>query len=360
MSFIENSYAVWLNGQNVTSRLDPLLTSIKVTRAADAATDSCDIELADADGNIAMPSERAPVLVFVNGARIFSGFVSDVSASFGKGEGRTLNIGASSEQNGSKVGEPVLRSADNKTFADVAKEWGQKAGLSVTVAGTVASVTRPYWIMQNESFRAWGQRMAREIGASFKVLGNEAYIVGVNEGISASGKVLTPINAVYGDNLISGSISPIISRPKFKNVEISYFDIQKGRRVNVPVETGINDVDAALRTVISAADEDEAKQKATAAGKQSDREKGGGSVVILGAEYAEPEAICNIRGVRPGVDGAYRISSVTHSLAKGSGFVTTLDLKQPQEGAGKDSRASATQTPAGAQTPVLGFTAGAI
>ncbi len=338
MSFVSNSYRVELNGQDVTSRLDPLLTSISVTRAAEAASDTCTINLADAEGKIALPGERAPVLVSINGARVFSGFVSDVTASFGKGEGRTLEIGASSVQNGSKVTEPVLRSADDLSFADVARQWGQKAGLAVTVAGSVASVFRPYWIMQNESFMSWGQRMAREIGASFKILGSEAYFVGVNEGISGSGKTLTPIDAVYGDNLISGSISPMISRPKFKNVEISYFDVQKGRRVNVPVETGIDDVDTALRTVISAADEAEAKQKAQAIGKQSDREKGGGSVVILGAEYAEPEAICNIRGVRPGVDGGYRIASVNHNLSKGSGFTTSLELKQPQDGAGVDQR----------------------
>jgi uncharacterized protein len=338
MGFVTNDYAVWLNGQNVTSRLDPLLTSIKVTRASEAAADTCDIALADADGQIALPGERAPVLVFINGARVFSGFVSDVTASFSKGEGRALDVSASSVDNGSKVKEPVLRSADDLSFSDVARQWGQKAGLSVTVAGSVASVARPYWIMQNEDFLSWGQRMAREIGASFKILGSEAYFVGVNEGVSGSGKTLTAIEAVYGDNLISGSISPIISRPKFKNVEISYFDVKKGRRVNVPVETGIDDVDAALRTVISAADEAEAKQKAQAIGKQSDREKGGGSVVILGAEYAEPEAICNIRGVRPGVDGGYRIASVTHDLTKSGGFLTTLDLKQPQSGAGTDTR----------------------
>lgn len=338
MGFVSNDYQVWLNGQDVTSRLDPLLTSIKVTRAAESASDTCDLSLADADGMIALPSERAPAVVLINGAEIFRGFVSDVTASFGKGEGRTLDVSASSIDNGSKVKEPVLRSKDDASFQDVAKQWGEKAGLAVSVAGSITAVTRPYWIMQRESFMSWGQRTAREIGASFKVLGDHAFFVAINEGVSSSGKTLTPIDAVYGVNLLSGNISPIISRPKFKDVEVSYFDVKKGKRVNVSVSTGIDDVDAALRTVIMAADEGEAKQKAGASGKQSDREKGGGSVTILGAEHAEPEAICNISGVRPGVDGAYRISSVTHSLSKGEGFRTTLDLKQPQGGAGTDSR----------------------
>lgn len=338
MGFVKNKYQVWLNGQNVTSRLDPLLLSIKVTRAAEAASDTCDLTLSDADGGIALPSERAPALVIVDGSEIFRGFVSDVTSSFGKEEGRTLEVSASSIDNGSKVKEPVLRSKDDASFQDVAKEWGKRAGLTVFVAGSITSVMRPYWIMQKESFMSWGQRTAREIGASFKVLGDRAFFVAINEGVSASGKTLTPVDAAYGENLISGSISPIISRPKFKDVEISYFDLKKGKRVNVSVGTGVDDVDAALRTVIMAADEDEAKQKAGAAGKTSDREKGGGSVVILGAAHAEPEAICNISGVRPGIDGGYRISSVTHSLSKGAGFQTTLDLKQPQGGAGQDGR----------------------
>ena len=185
---------------------------------------------------------------------------------------------------------------------------------------------------------SWGQRIAKEVGASFKILGSDAYLVAINEGISASGKPLTPISATYGVNLISGNISPIISRPKFKEVEISYFDVAKGEKVKVKAPTGISDVDAALRTVISAADEDQAKNKAEAAGKNSDREKGAGSVTILGDVYAEPEALCFLSGIRPGIDGTYRISSVTHNLSKGSGFTTDVDLKQPQGGAGVDAR----------------------
>ncbi|GAA4162928.1 hypothetical protein [Shinella granuli] len=111
---------------------------------------------------------------------------------------------------------------------------------------------------------------------------------------------MTPIDAVYGDNLKSSSVAPIISRPKSKNVEISYFDVAKGKRVKVEAPTGIDDVDSALRTVITAADEDRARKRAEAHGKVSDREKGGGSVTILGSVYAEPEALCNLGGVARG------------------------------------------------------------
>lgn len=338
MGFVSNEYQVIVAGQDVTSRFDPHLLSIDITRASGEAADECSLSLSDQDGSIVLPKERATVQVTINGADAFNGFVTDVSYSFGKGAGRTLEISCSSVDQGSTVKEPKLKHKDDASLKDVAAEWGSKVGLVVTVAGSIAGVQRPYWLSQNESFMSWGQRTAKEVGASFKILGSKAFMVALNEGISSSGKPLTPIKAAYGDNLISGNISPIISRPKFKNVEVSYFDVKKGEKVKVDVPTGINDVDSALRTVITAANEDDAKKRGESASKNSDREKGSGSATILGDVYAEPEALCQISGIRPGIDGSYRISSVKHKLSKGSGFQTELDLKQPQDGAGVDSR----------------------
>ncbi|PWE55441.1 late control protein D [Metarhizobium album] len=338
MGIVSTSYQVIVAGQDVTSRFEPRLLSIKITRAADNAADECSIELADPYGDIVLPQDRAPVMININGDQAFMGFVSDVDYSFSKGDGRRMSVGASSVDLGSKVKEPFLKHKDDASLADVASEFGGRAGLQVSVAGSIKSIQRPYWLAQNESFMSWGQRIANEVGASFKIIGNRCYMVAINEGISVSGQTLTPIAVTYGVNLISGNIAPIISRPKFKNVEISYFDVKKGQRMKVDVPTGVDDVSSALRTVITASDEAQAKQQATTQGKKSDREKGGGSVTILGNVFAEPEALCNLSGIRPGIDGSYRIASVEHSLTKAAGFETTLNLKQPSGGAGVDTR----------------------
>ncbi len=64
---------------------------------------------------------------------------------------------------------------DKAKFGDVAQEWGQKAGLSdVKVDASLASIERPYWSMANESFMAWGDRIRRELGATFKIFGTTA------------------------------------------------------------------------------------------------------------------------------------------------------------------------------------------
>jgi uncharacterized protein len=324
MSFIKNDFSVEVAGTNITSTILPILEGFEYSHAAGKAASSASFEIADIDG--------------ISGVEVFTGFVTGVSWSMDKGAGRRLKISASSADHGGKVKEPNLRNKDDASFGDVFKEWGQKAGLDATAIGSIASIERDYWIMQNESFMSWGQRMAREMGGTFRVIGNRAFIAPRNEGLSVSGKPLTPVTAALGVNLLAADIEPIISRPKFKDAEISYFDKDKGERVSVKVPTGIDDVEAAVRTVISAAKKGHAEDRAKAQSEESNRRKGGGSVTIIGDPTCQPEAVCNVSGCRPGVDGSYRIDGVQGKGTKGSGYTVTLDLKKPGDGAGEDDR----------------------
>lgn len=350
MNFIKRDYKVIIGGVDVTSRFYPRLLDLSIERAAGQATDSADIKLADPDGTTFMPSDRAPIDIYLAGHWAFTGFVTEVSCTLDKKGGREMNISAESADHGAKPKEPSLRHKDKATLATVAQEFGAKAGLSVQVLGSIASVEREYWLQQNESFLSWGQRMAREVGGTFKVIGNRAFLAARNEGLSASGQPLTPIAATVGVNLLECNVTPIVSRPKYKNVKLSYFDIAKGEKVEVEMDTGITDVDVILRSTLAVANKDQAEQKAKSLSKESDREKGQGSVTIIGDARAEPEALCILSGMRPGADGAYRIDAVSHRLDKGSGFTTTLQLRQPQQGAGTDSRGSKTASAGGALT----------
>ena len=294
--------------------------------------------LADKDGLVLLPQERATVSVEINGNWAFEGFVSDANSTGSKGSGREIKITASSIDHGSKAKQPSLRHKDKASLKDVASEWGQKAGIQMQVLGSLASIERDYWIQQNESYVSWGQRIAREVGGTLKIIGSRGFLTPRNEGISSSGRPLTPIIARWGDNLLEWDISPIISRPKFNKVALSYFDRAKGERVEVEVDTGIADVDSKLRALVTVANEEQAKKKGEAHGKESDREKGGGNVGIVGDAVAEPEAVCTVVGARSGIDGSYQIDTVSHSISKGSGFTTSLGLKQPKGGAGVDRR----------------------
>ncbi len=345
MSFRTPIFKVVIDGNDVTSRFDPLVKSITVTKNSKRSAHTAEIKLADPDGTTFLPPDGAKMQISLghegDGAdEVFDGTVNDVNSSGAKGSGRELKISATSADQKSKVKQPALRHKDKGTLKDVATEWGQKAGLQVQVIGSLASVERDYWLQQNESFQAWGQRMAEENGATFQIVGNRAIFSPRNEGISASGKPLTPVNAIFGDNMVSWDISPTIGRPQYEKVQVRYYDREEAKWKDENVDVRGADAKVKLTEQMPAANKANAGGKAKAGSKKSEREKGSGSVEILGDYAAEPEAPCFVSGARPGIDGEYIIDSVTHTVTKRDGFSTKLTIKKPTGTAGKDSRST--------------------
>jgi phage protein D len=192
--------------------------------------------------------------------------------------------------------------------------------------------------MQHESFMSWGQRMAQELGASFKIIGRRGVFAPLNEGISASGKMLTPITGASGANLLDWDITPVRGRPQFGHAVERHYDIASAQWNEVRHAIDNLGVDMDFRAPLGTANAENAAQRAKAAGKGVERAAGDGSATILGDPAAEPEAKFILTGARPGIDGEYTIDSLTHSLDKSSGFTTSLQLVRPSAGAGRDSR----------------------
>jgi phage protein D len=337
---------VFVGGNDVTNRFYPTLVSASVMRSARDEADSADLVLADPDGQTFMPETGDDVIIHMGTeedgvGQVFEGFIDTVRGTGGKSSGRTISIVASSVDFKSPAKAAGLRSASDKTFEEVAGDWGQKAGLTVTVAGDLASEFRSYWIMQHESFMGWGQRMAHELGASFKVIGKRAFFAPLNEGISATGKTLTPVYATWGDNLLDWDISPVRGRPQFGRTIERHYDLGAASWKEVYNAVAGAAVDLDFRAPVSSANRENAEQRSKAASKGVERSTGDGSVTILGDYAAEPEAQLILQGTRPGLDGSYTIEGLTHTMSKGDGFTTSLELVRPTAGAGKDTRGGA-------------------
>lgn len=340
---LNGAFKVLIAGNDVTGRWAPTLESVSVTRAAREAADTAEATLADPDGRTFMPQTGDDFIVHLGHVetgtgQVFEGFVDSVRTSGDKQRGRKISITGSSVDNKSKVKAAGLRSEVDKSFEDVAKAWGEKAGLQITVAGDLAGEFRSYWLMQHESFMGWGQRMARELGASFKIVGRRGFFAPLNEGISATGKTLTPIYGTWDVNLLDWDITPILGRPQYGKVIGRHYDVNAAKWREVEQLVKDADIDVDFRAILGSANEANAKQQSKSTGKDSEREKGDGSATILGDYAAEPEAQFILKGAREGADGTYTIDSLTHSLDKGSGFTTALTLKHPTAGAGRDSR----------------------
>ena len=357
-------YSITIDGVNVSSAFDPLLLSLEIELTDGGETDRCTITLDDTDGQIQLPRVGANISVALGwsdtGSFVsFEGFTDEPKSSGtvakpdeedgsieqllsggDRGSGRTLTITAHSADLSGDIKQPMQAHADNMTFGQVAQMWGAKAGLSsVAVASALSSVQRAYWSIANEPFMTWGARTAKELGATFKIIGGTGVFLPRGGGQSASGQALTPINATWGVNLISWSIAPVLSRPSFGQFATRFWD-PVGAQWQSATQAGSGSGPTHTEQ-FKAPDMSQAQARSGSNGAESKRDRGGADTVTIdGCPEAQPTAPCAVAGIRPGVDGGYTSSRVKHRLARSSGFITTLAFTQPDDGAGTDDRSA--------------------
>lgn len=338
-------FAVSIAGTDVTSRIGSDVMSIKIRRASGATADTAEIVLDDRDGHIVMPKPGAEVAISLGWrggafAVVFEGSIDDSPRSEGaRGQGRVLIVTAKSADVRTAIKQPEEKHEDDASLDDVMGRWAKEAGLAgVRISADLGKIQRPYWSMNRESFIAFGQRIAREVGGTFKIMGDQAVMVPRSGGVSASGRALSGIRAAWGENLISWKLTPFRARPPFQSYDVHWYDRKQAKHQRQTVQAKLKDLKAGALDRFSSADEGAANSRAKSTEAEGERESGGGTVMIDGDPAAEPEAPCTVAGVRPGINGTYRIDSVEDSYDRSGGYVTTLELKQPGGTAGADER----------------------
>lgn len=336
-------YQVTVAGQDISSRIAPLLTSLRISDREGTHADTCEIVLDDKDGMILLPRDGDPLTAALGWegggvASVFVGTVDEVHTNGSRGGGRELRISAKGLDTKSRAKEGQQLHIDNASAEDALNKAGKIAGITVQVDPSFASVKRDWWGLNDESFIHFGERVAHELGGIFKIQGNRA-ILAKKGGGTVSGAIIPAVVGAWGDNLISWDITPYMGRPRYKQVRARYYDRAKAKWKESVVEVEDEGAIATLAERFSRADEGEAEGSAENGARESEKEKGGGSAEIDGNAAAKPGGTFMLVGARPGADGAYRIESVDHDYSR-SGWTTRLDLKQPQGDAGKDGRAS--------------------
>lgn len=334
----EALFDVKINGASIGTKLAPVLTSISVEDHAGTHADTASIELYDAGGKIAFPAAGASITIAMGwvgaGTReVFAGTVDEVRSSGSRGGGMTLAITAKGFDTTGKAKQGQTRHFDDKTVKDIITKAAQAAGVEVSVDPQLADVVIDYIAMADESLLHFGQRLARMVGGSFRVRGTQATL-------ARRASDYTPtVTAERGVNLHAWEITPVVGRASYKKAKARYFDRATGKVETVEVEVEGNEAsEAELIRRDLAPDKAAAERSAKADAAASKELQGIGSVTIEGAPDAIPDGLCVVRGARPGIDGSYRIKTVSHSITRGGGYTTRLELAQPQGGAGTDSR----------------------
>lgn len=331
-------WRVIVDGQDMTAGMRNYLTRISVSDKAGTASDACSLDFDDAGGQVKLPDEGAMVQVYLQGVLVFTGKTDSVRSSGSRGGGRTLSVTAKGFDAKGKAKEPQSHHMDDATLQQFLDKAASNAGLSgVKIDPAFANIMRPYWSAAGESFLHMGQKLARELGGTFKIRGDQAVLVKRGQGTSARGGAMPVVVGQVGSNVIAWSISPITGRPKFAKSRVRFFDRKTASFKEIEVETGI-EAEATDEARTTAADEEQAKAIAEGRKTASEREGGEGTVELDLEVTAQAEGTFILTGARPGVDGTYRIEGVTHKADRGGGSTTSLELKQPAEGAGKDER----------------------
>lgn len=331
-------WAVAIDGQDLTAAWAPTLIDISVTDKAGEASDSCDLTIDDTDGKIRLPSKRMSISVTLDGAAVFRGFVEKVESSGSRGGGRLLKIKGKGFDTGGKAKEPQAFHLDDADLGTYLSRLAEGAGLDIAVDPALGQIRQDYWAADGESFIAIGERLARKYGGTFKIRGDNAVFAKQGESQAPGGQALGVTEAIFGQNLLSWSITPKDPRRQFSAGRARWFDRQSASLKQSDIDFGNDDLDALHLLRDLSADEDEADAVLDARKREGERESGSGSVQLTMAVGAVVEGQCRISGARPGIDGVYLIDTVKHSANRNGGATTTLDLKQPGGGAGKDSR----------------------
>lgn len=322
-------WKVIVDGNDVTHKMRPSLMSIDITDKDGTASDTCNLKFDDTDGRAILPRDKASLIVYLQGVKKFEGKVDKVRSHGSRSSGRTLSVSAKGFDTKGKVKDGQHWHKDDASLDDVLNHAAKKAGLSgVKVDPEFASITRNYWSPDGSSFLAWGQALAKEHHATFKIRGDKA--VFVKRGNASLPAVRGIVSKTASGNVISWDIAPKSGRAKYASAEVRYFDRKKAKVEVVEGDIGSENSDALNKIRRTAADEDQAKSILDARKTESEQDGGEGSVSLDLTPSAQAEAPFVLSGARQGVDGEYRISSVSHKASRSGGATTSLSLKQPQ------------------------------
>jgi phage protein D len=242
------AYSISIDGKDVTDNFGPVLISMTIKDSDGGKSDTLELKLDDSDGQLMFPRVGADIearlwRVSDGQAVVFKGKTDEPKSEGARGGGMVMSISAKSADMKGEGKHKKHAHKDGGKFKDTATEWGKDAGFTVLADDDIGGVERDYWSMSNESFFSWGQRMAEELGATFKVSGSNAAFVSRNSGSNTKGKALTTVLATYGDNIINWDMAPVQSRAEYQSSKVRWYDRKSAtwKEEEVQISTDNND-----------------------------------------------------------------------------------------------------------------------
>lgn len=320
------------DGKDVTQNFDGILMSMTVTDGEGLKSDTLEIQLDDLEGTVKAPRTGAVLKAkggYEGRIRDFGLFVVD-SVSF-SGWPQTISISAKSVEAKSiaKQREPKsYGKQDFPTYGAIFQDIAGKVGLPLAMSAELKSLPNPFEAQTEEDGLEFLTRIGSKINASVSVKSKRLVVVAKGKGQSASGAPLDTITVAKGINLLSYQAS-LKDEPKHSEVEATYYDRAENARKTVKEKTGMDGPKFLIRPPLQS--EVDAKHAAKSKSNELKRAQGEATFQIDGEPFAQPEAFAVVSGCRPGVDGSWRVVTVTHNFSATSPYTTSLQCETPPE-----------------------------
>lgn len=314
--------------RDLTGAMRPRLVSLTLSEKRGDEADQLDIVLDDSDGQLAIPPEGATLrlaLGWKQGRNVVTGLiekgsfkVDDVSHT---GPPDQIRIRARATDFTSDIRNRREQSWRATTLGAVLTEVAGRNGLTPRVAPDLASIALPSVHQSRESDIAFLKRLGREHDAVATVKDGNLIFArkGAAQTPGGTAKPTIAITRRSGD----GHNWQRQKRDGQAGVTATWHDRKAAKRQTVTV----GEKDGAKRLRKTYPDEASAKRAATA---ERDRIKRAPATFDCKLAPGRPEIYVDLRatvsGFKAGIDGAWLISEVTHSLDS-SGFTTALKME---------------------------------
>ena len=319
------AFVLEADGADITATIKKYLKSLTLTDEAGMSSDSLALTLADE--GIALPPTGAELKLWLGyqGATRYMGlFVVDEVVVSGPPEVMTIKALAAPFKKSSSYAalqDQKIRSWEPCTVDTLVRTIAREHGLIAAVSTSLADVTLEHIDQTNESDMNLLTRIARSMDAIAKAGGGRLVFVPQGDNTTATGKSLTNVSLSRADLLAwRASIS---DRGNYGAVVASWRD--KGAAEDKEVTVGEGTPVYRLRHTYPS--EDAATRAAKGRYKAFTRGTSKLSLTLPGRTDIVAESPLQVSGVRPGVDGEWSVTRVTHTL--GEKLATSLEAEVP-------------------------------
>lgn len=325
---------VHVDGQDVTSRFRPLLSSVSVTDGTGVESDTLEVVLALGHAGRArmeFPRRGAEVTLFLGtglSATKMGIYVCDGCEASGPPDVMTLRATAAVlDGAGRRTAMQDARSRSwpaGTTLGEVVQRIADDHGMRPACAPSLAGVKLEHIDQLDESDLSLLTRLAKDNDAIFKPTGGALVLAKRGESKTASGAALPAVR--LGRREITSWRVGCESREKTGAVVAVWRDLKSTKDKEVKVGSGDGPV-TRLRHRFKT--EAEAKRAAEAAKKRADRGEWSLGLELPGRADVQAEARLSVAGVYAEVDRReWLITSVSHSVDS-SGWRTSVQAELP-------------------------------